>query len=127
VVLFIISAPVLAGYYSGYSKDDWRGFSETLQEKIGPGDAVVAVPSYMAVPLDYYYSSAKGNTREYGATTAADLENISSESGNSTIYYVVTSDISAADPNGDAVMWLKNNTRLVGTDVTQAIYLFTKS
>ena len=127
VVLFIISAPVLAGYYSGYSKDDWRGFSETLQEKVSPGDAVVAVPSYMAVPLDYYYSSAKGNTREYGATTAGDLENISSESGNSTIYYVVTSDISAADPNGDAVMWLKNNTRLVGTDVTQTIYLFTKS
>ncbi len=61
-------------------------------------------PRYMAVPLDYYYSSAKGNTREYGATTAADLENISSESGNSTMYYVVTGDISAADPNGDALL-----------------------
>ena len=41
VVLFVISAPVLAGYYSGYSKEDWRGFSATLQEKTFPGDAVV--------------------------------------------------------------------------------------
>ena len=88
---------------------------------------VVSVPGYIPQPLDYYYSSTKAQTKESGATTAADLENISSENGNSTIYYVVTGDISAADPNGDAVMWLKNNTRLVGTDATQAIYLFTKS
>ncbi|MFZ2073308.1 MAG: glycosyltransferase family 39 protein [Methanoregula sp.] len=129
VVLFVISAPVLAGYYSGYffPKEDWRGFSAALQEKTLPGDLVVSVPGYVAQPLDYYYSSTKAQTKESGATTAADLENISSENGNSTIYYVVTGDISAADPNGDAVMWLKNNTRLVGTDATQAIYLFTKS
>jgi 4-amino-4-deoxy-L-arabinose transferase-like glycosyltransferase len=127
VVLFVISAPVLAGYYSGYSKEDWRGFSAALQEKTMPGDLVVSVPGYISQPLDYYYSSTKAQTKELGATTAADLGNISSESGNSTIYYVVTADISAADPNGDAVAWLKNNTQLVGTDATQSIYLFTKS
>ena len=123
VVLFVISAPILAGYYSGYSKEDWRGFSETLQEKTSPGDAVVAVPSYMAVPLDYYYSSAKGNTREYGATTGQDLEKIYAQKGNSTMYFVVTDDISAADPDGDALAWLQNNTRLAGQDT--GIYLFT--
>jgi 4-amino-4-deoxy-L-arabinose transferase-like glycosyltransferase len=127
VVLFVISAPVLAGYYSGYSKEDWRGFSTALQQKTMPGDLVVSVPGYISQPLDYYYSSTKAQTKEYGATTAADLANISSENGNSTIYYVVTGDISAADPKGDAVVWLKNNTQLVGTDATQAIYLFTKS
>jgi 4-amino-4-deoxy-L-arabinose transferase-like glycosyltransferase len=127
VVLFVISAPVLAGYYSGYSKEDWRGFSATLQQKTMPGDIVVSVPGYISQPLDYYYSSTKAQTKEYGATTAADLEKISSQSGNSTIYYVVTGDISAADPSGDAVAWLKNNTQLIGTDVTNAIYLFTKS
>jgi 4-amino-4-deoxy-L-arabinose transferase-like glycosyltransferase len=127
VVLFVISAPVLAGYYSGYSKEDWRGFSAALQQKTMPGDLVVSVPGYISQPLDYYYSSTKTQTKESGATTAADLENISSDSGNSSIYYVVTGDISAADPNGDAVMWLKNNTQFVGTDATQAIYLFTKS
>jgi 4-amino-4-deoxy-L-arabinose transferase-like glycosyltransferase len=127
IVFFVISAPVLTGYYSGYSKEDWRGFSATLQQKTMPGDIVISVPGYIAQPLDYYYSSAKAQTKESGATTAADLENISYENGNRTIYYVVTGDISAADPNGDAIAWLKNNTQLVGTDATQSIYLFTKS
>ncbi|MGP8085080.1 MAG: glycosyltransferase family 39 protein [Methanoregula sp.] len=128
VVLFVISAPVLAGYYSGYSKEDWRGFSAALQQKTMPGDLVVSVPGYIAQPLDYYYSSTKAQTKEYGATTAADLGNISSESGNSTIYYVITlGDISAADPNGDAIAWLKNNTQLISTDVTNTIYLLKKS
>jgi 4-amino-4-deoxy-L-arabinose transferase-like glycosyltransferase len=129
VVLFLISVSVLVqmGYYSGYSKEDWRGFSATLQQKTMPGDVVVSVPGYISQPLDYYYSSTKAQTKELGATTAADLGNISSQNGNSTIYYVVTGDINAADPKGDAVMWLKNNTRLVGADATQAIYLFTKS
>jgi 4-amino-4-deoxy-L-arabinose transferase-like glycosyltransferase len=125
VVLFIISAPVLAGYYSGYSKDDWRGFSEALQEKVNPGDAIVSVPGYIAQPLDYYYSSAKDNTREYEATTSQDLEKIYSQKGNSTMYFVVTGDISAADPDGDAVAWLQNNTRLAGQDT--GIYLFTST
>ena len=128
VVLFVINAPVLAGYYSGYSKEDWRGFSAALQQKTMPGDLVVSVPGYIAQPLDYYYSSTKAQTKEYGATTAADLGNISSESGNSTIYYVITlGDISAADPNGDAIAWLKNNTQLISTDVTNTIYLLKKS
>jgi mannosyltransferase len=125
IVLFIISAPVLAGYYSGYSKDDWRGFSEALQQKTVPGDVVVSVPGYNDQPLDYYYSSAKGNTREYGATTSQDLEQIYAQKGNSTMYFVVTGDISAADPDGDALAWLQNNTHLAGQDT--GIYLFTSS
>ena len=122
VVLFVISAPVLAGYYSGYSKEDWRGFSGSLQEKTSPGDTVVAVPGYIAQPLDYYYSSVKDNTHEYGAYTGQDLENLSLQKGNSTMYFVVTQDISAANPNGDALVWLKNNTRFAGQDT--GIYLF---
>ena len=116
VVLFVISVSVLVqmGYYSGYSKDDWRGFSEALQQKTIPGDVVVSVPGYIAQPLDYYYSSAKADTREYGATTGQDLEKIYSQKGNSTMYFVVTGDISAADPDGDALAWLQNNTRLAG-------------
>jgi 4-amino-4-deoxy-L-arabinose transferase-like glycosyltransferase len=125
VVLFLISSPVLAGYYSGYSKDDWRGFSEALQQKTVPGDVVVSVPGYNDQPLDYYYSSAKGNTQEYGATTSQDLEKIYAQKGNRTIYFVVTGDIRAADPDGDALAWLQNNTRLAGQDT--GIYLFTSS
>ncbi|MGB8220611.1 MAG: glycosyltransferase family 39 protein [Methanoregula sp.] len=123
VVLFVISAPVLAGYYSGYSKEDWRGFSEALQQKASPGDVVVAVPGYISQPLDYYYSSTRADTREFRATTSQDLEKIYSQKGNSTMYFVVTGDISAADPDGDALAWLQNNTRLAGQDT--GIYLFT--
>ena len=35
--LVIINAPVLMNYYSGYSKDDWRGFSGQLQQMTKPG------------------------------------------------------------------------------------------
>jgi len=126
-VLFVISAPALAGYYSGYSKEDWRGFSAALEQKVQPGDVVVSVPGYIDQPLDYYYSSAKTQTMEYGATTAADLDRILGESGNHTTYYVVTGDISAADPKGDAIQWLKNNTTYAGSDATGEVYLFTRS
>ena len=126
-VLFVISAPVLAGYYSGYSKEDWRGFSAALEQEVHPGDIIVSVPGYISQPLDYYYSSAQTQTVETGATTAADLDRVSAQSGNHTIYYVVTGDISAADPAGDAVQWLKKNATYAGTDATQAIYLFTRT
>jgi 4-amino-4-deoxy-L-arabinose transferase-like glycosyltransferase len=125
ILLFIVSAPMLSAYYSGYSKPDWRGFSESLQEKVSPGDTVVSIPGYISQPLDYYFSSVKSDIREYGATTSQDLEKIYSQKGNGTMYFVVTDDISAADPNGDAVAWLKNNTNFVGQDT--GIYLFTSN
>jgi mannosyltransferase len=121
-VLCIISAPMLVSYYSGYSKEDWRGFSAALQEKTNSGDGIVTVPNYMGVPLNYYYSADKDNTHEYGATTGQELERVYSQKGNGTMYFVVTSDIYAANPNGDAVAWLSNNTRLLGQDT--GIYLF---
>ena len=126
-VLLIISVPVLAGYYTGFSKEDWRGFSVALGQKVQPGDVVVSVPGYISQPLDYYFSSVKTQTTEYGATTAADLDRILGESGNHTTYYVVTDDIYAADPNGDAIQWLKNNATYVGSDATGGVYIFTRS
>jgi hypothetical protein len=121
-VLCIITIPFLLNYYSEYSKPDWRGFSGLLQEKTTSGDVVVAVPAYNAQPLDYYYSSVKDDTREYGATTSQDLKKIYSQKGNSTMYVVVTTDISPANPEGDAIAWLTNNTHYIGQD--SVIYLF---
>lgn len=127
VVIFIIGVAVLVqmGYYSGYSKDDWRGFSGVLEGATHSGDIIVAVPGYMTQPLDYYYSATKDNTREFGATTGQDLEKLSLQRGNSTMFFVVTQDINAANPNGDAFAWLKNNTKFAGQDT--GIYLFTSS
>ncbi|MEI8330585.1 MAG: glycosyltransferase family 39 protein, partial [Methanomicrobiales archaeon] len=53
--LVILSAHTLVDYYSGYSKEDWRGFSGQLQKITSPGDLVVVVPGYVSQPLNYYY------------------------------------------------------------------------
>ena len=114
-VLFIISAPVLVTYYSGYSKDDWRGFAGVLQQKTNPGDQIIFVPGYISQPFDYfYYSNATDHTFEYGASSGKDLEAAYARKGNSTQYYIVTPDIRAANPNGDAEAWLNEHTRSVG-------------
>ncbi|MCX6689329.1 MAG: glycosyltransferase family 39 protein [Methanoregula sp.] len=115
VVLFIISAPTLATYYSGYSKEDWRGFSGLIQQKTNPGDQIIFVPGYISQSFDYfYYSNATDHTFEYGASSGKDLDAAYSRKGNSTQYYIVTPDIRAANPNGDAEAWLNEHTRSVG-------------
>jgi Predicted membrane protein len=118
-----IAALAASGYYTGYSKNDWRGFSQELSDRTSTGDIIVTVPAYMASPLDYYYSAGMDNTREYGATTGEDLAKVYQEKGNSTVFFVVTQDISAANPAGDAVLWLNNNTKYAGQDT--GIFLFT--
>jgi len=123
MALFIVlSAPVLAEYYSGFSKDDWRGFSTQLQQVTNPGDIVVAVPGDILQPLNYYYSNSTDQTFKYGAYTGKELERISSLKANNTIYYVVTGDIGSANPEGDALAWLKEHSKPLSQRT--GIYLF---
>jgi mannosyltransferase len=121
--LFVLNVPMFANYYSGYSKDDWRGFSGQLQQITKPGDFVVVVPGYVSQPLDYYYSHTADKTDEYGVYTAKDLQENSMKKTNNTIYYVVTGDIASANPGGDALAWLKEHTKPVAQNT--GIYLFT--
>jgi hypothetical protein len=84
----------------------------------------VVLPGYVLQPFTYYYSNTTDQTFEYGAYTAADLDAIASQKTNNTrIYYVVTGDISSADPTGDSIKWLTEHTKQVGE--TPGIYLFT--
>ena len=121
--MMVINAPVLAGYYSGYTKEDWRGFAGGLQQLTRQGDFVVVVPGYVSQPLDYYYSNTSDQTLEIPANSATDLKAISAQKNNNTLFFVVTSDISAANPEGDAVVWLENNTKSLGQNT--GIYLLT--
>jgi len=121
-LLVILSASMLVNYYSGYSKEDWRGFSSQIQQMTKPGDLVVVVPGYIYQPFDYYYSNISDQTYEFRADTGKDLERINTGKGNSTAYFIVTGDISAANPNGDAVAWLKEHTKSLGQNT--GIYLF---
>jgi 4-amino-4-deoxy-L-arabinose transferase-like glycosyltransferase len=113
VLMVILSAPFLMTYYSGFAKDDWRGFSGIMKQTAQPGDFIVVIPSYIDQPFNYYYSNSTYGTIELHADNAKRLERIYAEKGNNTIYYIVTSDILSANPDGDAVAWLEENTKLV--------------
>jgi mannosyltransferase len=112
--LIIINTPMLLDYYSGYSKEDWRGFAGGLQQQTQPGDFVVVVPGYVSQPLNYYYSNTSDQTIEFSADTAEDLKKINAQKNNNSLFFVVTGDISSANPNGDAVAWLEQNTKSLG-------------
>jgi 4-amino-4-deoxy-L-arabinose transferase-like glycosyltransferase len=122
-LLVVISIPMLVGYYAGYVKEDWRGFAGGLQQLTRPGDFVVVVPGYVSQPLDYYYSNTSDQTIEFSAYTAADLKAVDAQKHNNTLFYVVTGDISAANPAGDAAAWLTANAKSLGQNT--GIYLLT--
>ena len=121
-LLVIVSAPTLMDYYKGYSKEDWRGFSGQIQQMTKPGDLVVVVPGYVSQPFNYYYVNASDQTFEFGASTAKDLEAINASKGNNTAFFIVTGDISSANPKGDAIEWLNAYTKPLGQNT--GIYLF---
>jgi 4-amino-4-deoxy-L-arabinose transferase-like glycosyltransferase len=122
--LFILSAPFLMNYYSGYSKDDWRGFSGIMQKTTNPGDFVVLVPGYISQPFNYYYSNTTDGTFEFGAYTAKDLDVIDTQrKNNNIVYFIVTGDIYSADPSGDALAWLKEHTKQLGQDTGIAVFV----
>ncbi len=121
----LISTPFLSTYYTTPQKNDWRGFSAELGGMTGEGDLVVVLPPYMAQPLDYYYSNATDGTLELGATTGDELQAIRDRYPDRRAFYVVTGDIFAADPTGDAVGWLDTNAEFAGQRM--GIYLFTSA
>jgi len=125
-VLFVISIPYFMGYYTTYTKNDWRGFSGQLSKITNEGDYIVVMPGYMVQPLDYYYSNSTDGTIEVGASSAATLEQINTKRLNSTgepvAYYIITWDISAANPSGDALDWISKNAQFIGQNM--GIYVF---
>jgi mannosyltransferase len=123
ILIAVINVPLLVQYYSNYTKEDWRGLAGIVESKTRDGDMIVLVPSYMAVPFNYYYSNLTDKTFEFGANNGTDLENISHLKGNNSIFYIVTGDISAMNPGGDAIAWLTEKAR-IETEHT-GIYLLT--
>jgi mannosyltransferase len=119
----ILSLPFFASYYSTIQKDDWRGFSSELSQRTADGDIVVVLPGYITQPLDYYYRNMTDGTIELGATTAEELEEIREAYPDRRALYVVTADIVAANPGGDALAWIDQNTVFAGRYT--GIYLFT--
>lgn len=113
ILVFLVAIPFYLSYYTSYSKEDWRGFNGILSSITSRGDVVVAVPSYMRIPLDYYYSNYSDETIEYGALNASNLYEIWSIHKDRRIVYVMTADIFPANPEGDAYRWLMTNTTYI--------------
>jgi 4-amino-4-deoxy-L-arabinose transferase-like glycosyltransferase len=122
ILMVLISIPGLSGYYTQYTKEDWRGMAGVLQQATVDGDVVVVLPSYIEMPLTYYYSNQTDHTRLYTANTIAELENINRMKGNNSIYYIITPDISAVNPSGEVVAWMQANTQYAGERA--GIYIF---
>jgi len=123
VIIIFINVPFLSTYYTTFQKNDWRGFSQIILDNADEGDYVVLLPSYIQKPFSYYYDNSTDGTLQFGANSAVDLERISSSRMNNSAYYVMTGDISAANPEGDAVEWLEKNANYQGRYGN--IYIFT--
>lgn len=110
-VLFLANIQFYTGYYDSYYKSDWKGFSKELQNITREGDFVVVMPEYNKAPLDYYYSNKSDRTIEYGASEMEDLKRQFGSIKHARIFFVITSDLNAADPSKKSARWLQNNSR----------------
>lgn len=121
-IIFLISVPFFTTYYTTPQKNDWRGFSADLGAITEKDDIIVVLPPYITKPLDYYYSNTTDGTLKFGANTGADLDSIRDQYPDRRVYYIVTWDILAVDPTGDALIWLDENTEFAGQHM--GIHLF---
>jgi mannosyltransferase len=111
--LMIVSIPRNHNYYTQLSKSDWRGLGNYLQDTAQPQDLVVIIPGYDRIPFDYYYSRRPGNTTIVDGNTLSDLIAKQASKGNGTVYYVLTANAAAANPEGTMRNWLEKNTNLL--------------
>ncbi|MEI8330821.1 MAG: glycosyl transferase, partial [Methanomicrobiales archaeon] len=63
----------------------------------------------------------------FNANTGQHLEDINAGIGNNVAYFVVTGDISAANPDGDAIAWLNGNTRYLGQNTGINLFVSKRS
>ena len=122
LVVLSVTTPFFVGYYTSYSKEDWRGLAGQIRTVTQPGDSIVLVPAYLRQPFSYYYKNETDGTFVYGASNGDQLAAITALNNN-TVYYIVTGDIGAEDPSGGAVAWLQEHAK--GIEATPGIYLLT--
>ena len=118
ILALIVCIPFMSSYYTGYSKNDWRGVSEILTQNTVDGDIVVLLPGYLHQAFNYYYDNETDGTIQFGVSTSEELSRIywlrNSTYPQGTIYYLNTWDIAAANPEGDALQWLNDNAAYAG-------------
>lgn len=113
----------MMGYYSSFYKEDWRGFGGIITKETNEGDSIILLPGYIQKPFDYYYNSTEDGTFKFGAKNRDDIESILKTREHGKLFFIVTGDINAANPEGDAMEWIQGNTQYAGQHT--GIYLFT--
>jgi uncharacterized membrane protein len=122
--VLLVTAIPLYTYYTTPTNEDWRGYAGLLTQSTKSGDIIVTLPGYISQPLDYYYYNSTDNTQEYYLYNVSDINQVIANKRNATVYFVVTPDIMATNPNGEVVQWLNQNTNSLGQYV--GIYTFVK-
>ena len=108
-LILLLSAIPLAAYYTDPLQEDWRTLSGNLNRITQSGDIIVPLPNYMVQPLSYYYDNTTDDTYYHGfVLNESGFRSLDNTTG--TVYYVVTWDISAADPTGYSVQYLNEHT-----------------
>jgi hypothetical protein len=114
ILIVIISGISLHAYYTTYTREYWRGYSDELSKNTSPGDVIIVLPDYMRLALDFYYDNSTDGTMEYGVyNKVGDVITLSDPS--KRIIYIFTWDISATDPNLETVKWIEANAKNIGT------------
>lgn len=108
LVLVSVNAITLSSYYTTPSFQDWKGIAPIVQNMTADQDIVVVVPGWMVLPFDYYYSHDEDHTSEFGVSSVAELDNILSLKGNSSIIILLTEDINVQDPSA-VLAWISQN------------------
>ena len=91
------------------SRRPGRGTLLSLFPRTSPSRSIIITPMHLT------------RTIEYSANNATDLQAINARKNNNTVFFVVTGDINAANPEGDAEQWLKQNAKILGQNT--GIYL----
>jgi hypothetical protein len=107
-IILVGSVVPLAAYYHEPLQEDWRTVSANLQQITQPGDIIAPLPWYMVQPLSYYYNNATDGT-VYQPVTLNETGFHVIDNTTGTVYFVVTWDLSAADPTGYSVGYLNEH------------------
>jgi mannosyltransferase len=124
VVFVLLSAIPITAYYSDPLYEDWRTVSGNLNQITHPGDIIAPLPYYMVQPLSYYYNNTTDATYYKGfALDESGFRTLDNEKA--TVFFIVTWDITAADPSGYSVQYLDGHTQPTTASVP-GIYVLKK-
>jgi mannosyltransferase len=113
LVIAMLGVPFYSQYYTTYYKEDWRGVSRELSARTIPGDTIIPLPAYLSMPIGIYYNASRHGTTMLTVNNLSELKNATNRNTTGSTYYVITYDITVADPSLEMLHWTGWNTPIV--------------